>query len=96
MNQPLPSDGQAIRRYTRTYNYDFVGNILDMIHHAGDSGWTRRYDYSRVQQSAGVQPRRENRRPLRYDVNGNMIRMPHLPLMSWDFKNQLHVSRSRW
>ncbi|MFZ4657597.1 MAG: SpvB/TcaC N-terminal domain-containing protein [Caldilineaceae bacterium] len=27
-----------------------------------------------------------------YDLHGNMTQMPHLPLMAWDFKDQLHAS----
>jgi RHS repeat-associated protein len=27
-----------------------------------------------------------------YDDNGNMVSMPHLRLMQWDFKNQLHAT----
>ena len=27
-----------------------------------------------------------------YDIHGNMIQMPHLPLMQWDFKDQLSAS----
>ncbi len=27
-----------------------------------------------------------------YDVHGNMIQMPHLPLMQWDFKDQLQAT----
>ncbi|EKU98243.1 RHS repeat-associated core domain protein [Leptolyngbya sp. PCC 7375] len=28
----------------------------------------------------------------RYDLHGNMNRMPHLPMMQWDFKDQLQAS----
>ena len=28
INLPHPGDGQALRRYTETYAYDEVGNIL--------------------------------------------------------------------
>ena len=27
-----------------------------------------------------------------YDFHGNMTQMPHLPLMTWDFKDQLHAA----
>lgn len=30
--------------------------------------------------------------PYRYDVHGNMIAMPHLSLMRWDFKDQLSAT----
>jgi RHS repeat-associated protein len=28
-----------------------------------------------------------------YDAHGNIISMPHLPLMEWDFKDQLHATQ---
>jgi RHS repeat-associated protein len=28
----------------------------------------------------------------RYDLHGNMMQMPHLPLMQWDFKDQLYAT----
>jgi RHS repeat-associated protein len=38
----------AIRRYTQHYQYDSVGNILQMNHVRSDTanGWTRSYDYA--------------------------------------------------
>jgi len=95
MNQPLPTDGQAMRRYKEEYGYDPVGNILDVIHHAADEGWHRHYEYSSL--SNRLERSRVGEVPERYeyDGNGNMLRMPHLPTMEWDFKNQLHVSGAR-
>ncbi|MGI0487704.1 SpvB/TcaC N-terminal domain-containing protein [Pantanalinema rosaneae CENA516] len=92
-NLPHPHDGQAMRTYTEQYRYDAVGNILAMIHAANGGTWTRNYEYAE-----------ENNRLLRtslpqeqwgnygYDDHGNMTEMPHLPLMEWDFKDQLQAS----
>ena len=33
-NLPHPDDGQAMRRYREQYEYDAVGNFLQLIHHA--------------------------------------------------------------
>ncbi|TNJ64555.1 toxin [Paenibacillus hemerocallicola] len=49
----LPNDCQALQNYVETYRYDEVGNIMQMVHHAG-SGleqpgqaiWNRRYQYA--------------------------------------------------
>ena len=98
MRQPLPTDGSAMRNYTETYDYDGVGNILRMIHEAGANGsWTRRYDY----ESANNRLRATSlpgdadavfSAKYHYDVHGNMTRMPHLSVMRWDFRDQLHAS----
>jgi len=95
MNQPLPSDGQAMRRYKEMYRYDLVGNIIDLIHHAGDGGWRRRYDYSRRSNRLEQSHVGEIEERYGYDANGNMLCMPHLPLMGWDFNNQLHITREQ-
>jgi RHS repeat-associated protein len=98
MNQPLPTDAAALRNYTETYDYDPAGNILRMAHQAGASGsWTRRYDYeasnnrlratSLPGDAAGVFSA-----SYQYDLHGNMTRMPHLPMMQWDFRDQLQAS----
>ena len=45
MNQPLPGDGQAMRRYCELFHYDVVGNILQLRHTAIGGDWTRHYTY---------------------------------------------------
>jgi RHS repeat-associated protein len=44
-DEPQPGDLQRLRRYTESYVYDEVGNILEMLHLAGGEGWRRRYQY---------------------------------------------------
>jgi RHS repeat-associated protein len=98
MNQPLPTDAQAMRNYTEEYNYDSVGNILTMIHFAGPNGsWTRRYDCeatnNRLRATSlpgdgdGVFSAK-----YAYDPHGNMVKMPHLSLMQWDYRDQLQAT----
>ena len=45
MHLPAPTDGQAMRGYTEHYDYDAVGNLLQLIHVASGGNWTRRYAY---------------------------------------------------
>jgi len=46
MNIPHPNDPQAMRRYSRAYEYDNSGNISQMDHTAQNGNWTRDYSYT--------------------------------------------------
>ena len=104
-----PGDGNAMGRYLERYIYDEVGNFLQMQHHSSDPahpGWTRTYAYEEASQ---LEPgKRSNRLTSTtiggttetysttgdgYDAHGNMLRMPHLQVMQWDFKDQLQMTR---
>lgn len=98
-----PNDLQGMRRYTQQYEYDPVGNILAMLHRATGGDWTRRYDYAtdsnRLRTTNIPSDGNDNQLDIkniatryRYDEHGNMIEMPHLKLMRWDFKDQLRAS----
>ncbi len=92
-NLPNANDMQALRNYTERYEYDAVGNIKAMLH--GD--WNRFYKYedsnnrlratSLPGDAAGTYSAK-----YAYDEHGNMTQMPHLPLMQWDFKDQLQAA----
>ena len=102
MNQqlPLPSDAQALQSYTETYSYDGVGNILSLAHAAVNGSWTSTYAYDEPNN-----PPTDNRltsttvgqtkSPYTYDAHGNMTSMSHLPLMAWDFKDQLQATQTQ-
>ncbi len=93
-----PHDGRAMRRYIEQYEYDEVGNFLQLIHQANTNGrWTRTYEYN---EPSLIEPDRQNNRLSRttvdgvteiytHDTHGNMTSMPHLAQMDWDFKDQL-------
>jgi RHS repeat-associated protein len=93
--------------YTEQYRYDAVGNFQQYIHIGSDPanpGWTRTYTYS---EASLLEPFRVSNRLTRttvsgaqpyiedygHDVHGNMIRMPQLHCMQWDFKDQLNVTQ---
>jgi RHS repeat-associated protein len=98
---PHPGDGLAMRLYTEQYEYDAVGNILHMIHQANNGNWTRGYAYN---EDGLLEPGKVSNRlsstqigsgplePYTYDAHGSMITMPHLPLMEWDYRDQLQAS----
>jgi RHS repeat-associated protein len=95
-----PHDGQAMRRYTEAYEYDAVGNLLRVSHHAIDDGsWTRRYDYApppgeltgnRLWRSS-LPGDLENAFSATYafDPHGNLTSTPHLSNLGWDHRDQL-------
>jgi RHS repeat-associated protein len=92
VNEPLPADGQALRRYRESYAYDAVGNILELIHTAGDIRWRRRYQYEDGNNRLASTRVGELTVHYGYDASGSMTRMPHLPRLAWDFGNRLAQS----
>ncbi len=75
-----------------------------MIHQAENGNWTRHYAYD--EKSLIEHGRASNRlsrthletkenpvlEPYLYDAHGNIIQMPHLPVMRWDFMDRLAAS----
>jgi RHS repeat-associated protein len=89
--------------------YDAVGNFRAMSHRGCDpanSGWTRAYVYN---EPSLLEPGKQSNRLTSttvgtttetysaggngYDPHGNMLRMPHLQTMQWDFKDQLQMTQ---
>lgn len=91
---PLPGDGQAMRSYAETYEYDAVGNLLKMAHAARDGSWARRYAYDEQGHGNRLSSTTvgETADRYAYDTHGNTMTMPHLALMRWDFRDQLQAS----
>jgi RHS repeat-associated protein len=99
------TDAKAWRNYSRRYEYDAVGNILEMRHVASGSSsqsWTRQYEYAvdsnrLLATGIGVPPVATHY-PLggptlasvyQYNEHGSITAMPHLPQMDWDFTEHL-------
>jgi penicillin-binding protein 1A len=89
-----------VRRYTEYYDYDAVGNLLELTH-APDGGarnnpsWRRRYQYQ-----AGSNRLRATSAPgdgstgtlsdtYVHDANGNMTKMVHLQRIEWSYRDQV-------
>jgi RHS repeat-associated protein len=94
-------DLQALRNFAERYEYDPVGNFLRLIHRAECGNWSHHYTYN---EKSLIEPARKSNRlsrthlkaegnpvlePYLYDAHGNIIQMPHLPLMQWDFMDRL-------
>jgi RHS repeat-associated protein len=88
-----PNDGNAMGTYVERYEYDAVGNFLQMRHDGNDPahlGWTRRYTYSETSLiEGGKQSNRLGSTQVgngvasahatyQHDAHGNIVRMPHL------------------
>jgi RHS repeat-associated protein len=94
---PLPTDGQAMRPYVENYTYDAVGNFQKVVHTGDNGNWTRTYAYDQPNSpptsnrltSTTVGSATDN---YSYDADGNITAMPHLTLMEWNWKDQLHAT----
>jgi RHS repeat-associated protein len=104
-NGPAASDEKALRNYTEHYVYDAVGNIVKMQHVADGAGWTRNYwynnndtDRSELNINAGALKNNQllqtktgtnTATSYTYDIQGNMLKLPQLQNMVWNYKDQL-------
>jgi RHS repeat-associated protein len=104
---PFPNSPEALQRYIEDYEYDGVGNIL-ALHHTGGAveRWIRRYQYALDSNRllATRLPDDPDKLPdytaapgykakYTYDSHGSMTSMLNLPVMEWDFKDQLHATQ---
>ena len=95
---PHPNDVEALRPYTEQYEYDGVGNILRMIHQANGGSWMRHYQYARdsnrllATSMPGDDPDGRYTGTYKYTAHGSMLRMPHLPVVAWDFVERMQAS----
>jgi RHS repeat-associated protein len=85
-NIPCPNPAaNAMQNYTQQYEYDQLGNILKL---QSTGAWTRNYIYdtatNKLLRHSGTTDE------YSYDAHGNMLSMPHLSAMIWDYQDQLH------
>ena len=96
-------------RYLERYVYDKVGNFQQVIHAGSgpvNPGWTRTYTYDEASlieagevsnrltgTTIGANNESYSADGNGYDAHGNMLRMPHLQIMQWDFKDQLQMTQ---
>lgn len=98
-----PNDLQQLRNYAEHYGYDPVGNLLSLVHTAGNGAgnWTRACTYdetslldssqksNRLSRTALQSGANPPAEVYRYDAQGNIVQMPHLSLMKWTFKDEV-------
>ena len=98
-NRTDPNDKSALRRYRELFEYDEVGNIERLTHEPlGGTTWTRRYEYAAESNrllgtSLPGDPPDTFSAQYVHDTHGNMTAMPHLPLVQWDFRDQLQATQ---
>jgi RHS repeat-associated protein len=103
-NLAHPGDGNAMGTYIERYVYDAVGNFLQLQHRGSspaNAGWTRKFAYGAASLvEAGKTNNRLTMTSLGngsdeiydYDSHGNMLAMPHLPVMQWNHLDQLQAT----
>ncbi|NMH88794.1 SpvB/TcaC N-terminal domain-containing protein [Flavivirga algicola] len=102
MHALSPGDPMAVRNYTRRYQYDPVGNIVEMKHRAEGGNWTRAYTYETVNNRLKSTQIGDNSNPATYtkythhEKHGFLTALPHLETIKWNFKEEVMLtSRQR-
>lgn len=83
-------DPASTRVYTQSYAYDPTGNITQMKHLASGNNWTRDYTYQAANNrlattTVGAQTYTYTHHPK----HGFIMEMPHLDVLSWNFREKL-------
>jgi RHS repeat-associated protein len=101
---PHANNAGAVRNYTETYQYDMLGNLLELRHSAGPAGsFTRRYQYdyqlnpaSRTNRLAATSRATDAAGAFSdtypttpLDPHHHLTSLPHLPALVWDYFDQL-------
>lgn len=89
------NDPFGVRNYTQQFQYDAVGNILQMKHTAAGGGWTRGYTYEQNNNRlvstfvGGISNPRHYTRYRHHTKHGYLEELPHLESISWNFKEEV-------
>ncbi len=93
---PPPTNPNQLRNYRQAYQYDSVGNILEMRHIANGGSWTRRYEYE-TNNNRLISTRLGNTtyHYPHHAQHGFIHEMSHLSRMDWNFKEELQATSSQ-
>lgn len=89
INLPHPNDPQAMRRYSRSYEYDDSGNITQMAHTATGGNWTRDYSYTSGKNRLASTVIGANTVNYTHDNNGNIESLPNTGAVTWDSEDRI-------
>ena len=90
-----PGNPMAVRDYKQHYQYDAVGNIVEMKHLAAGGNWTRGYEYETTNNRLKRTFIGDNGNPANYTKyqhhaeHGFMEELPHLEKINWSFKEEV-------
>ncbi|MGV3764393.1 SpvB/TcaC N-terminal domain-containing protein [Parapedobacter sp.] len=85
-----PADPIAMRHYTQHYQYDAVGNILEMRHEAAGNNWTRDYTYAINNNRLISTKVGTHSYPYTYHAeHGYLTELPHLEELGWNFREEV-------
>ena len=85
-DKALPNTAaNAMQNFTQEYSYDELGNMMQ-LKSAGQ--WTRDYFYNHSQNNY-LLGHTDGQTDYTYDAHGNMLSMPHLQAMHWDYNDWL-------
>ncbi|MBN2776127.1 MAG: RHS repeat-associated core domain-containing protein [Bacteroidales bacterium] len=87
---PYNNQSNDVSNYTQTFEYDKLGNILNM---SSQNKWSRDYFYDTA--TNRLLKHDEQGQPVyTYDEHGNMLTMPGISEMDWDFGDKLNKTVS--
>ena len=90
----LPGDMNAMQRYEEKYDYDAVGNLLNMVHNAGNgifgNKWTRIFSYNGNDNRLTQTQVGADITNYSYDAHGNMQNIQNANFgLTWNYTDQL-------
>ncbi|MGB3466367.1 MAG: RHS repeat-associated core domain-containing protein [Cyclobacteriaceae bacterium] len=97
----ISNEAAGLRSYSQQYEYDELGNILQVIHQisqAGTGNWNRYYHYNagftkNYLLSTSTDHQQPTQDQYTYNAHGNMLQMPHLSEMGWDYADRLRSTK---
>lgn len=95
MHSMNPGDPMVVRNYTQRYQYDAVGNIMEMKHLAKGANWTRAYEYESVNNRLKSTHIGDIDNPTHYTKYKHHVKhgyheeLPHLEKIAWNFKEEV-------
>ncbi len=85
-NMPVPNNNDnALQNYRQVYEYDELGNILVM----SSDNWRRPYFYEEGNNRLVKHDEEQTLPDYTWDAHGNMLTMPGLTEMKWDYEGRL-------
>ena len=96
---PRCTDLNRTRSYTERYQYDAMGNVLQLQHQSNDSGFTRRFELvagnNRLENMTVARISTETNHAYTYDLNGNLNQENTSRHFEWDHSDQMKVYRTQ-